>query len=139
MKLRVSGEGNVGMAGGPKGDLYVVITVKDHHVFKREGNDLFIDVPVPVSQAVLGTAIRIPTLEGKTELKIPAGTQPGTRFRLKGKGIKKLQSYGHGDLYIVVDVQIPKNISSQEKSAFQTIADMRDDKKKLDQVLEKMH
>ena len=90
MKLRVSGEGNAGIGGGPRGDLFVVVTVKDHDVFQREGNDLFLDVPVPLSQVVLGATLRVPTLDGKTDLKVPSGTQPGTRFRLKGKGVKEI-------------------------------------------------
>ena len=136
MKLRVSGEGNAGIGGGPRGDLFVVVTVKDHDVFHREGNDLFLEVPVPLSQVVLGAVLRIPTLDGKTDLKVPSGTQPGTRFRLKGKGIKNIKGFGQGDLYVIVNVDIPTNLSKEEKDCFEKISNLRDDEKRLANVLD---
>ena len=136
MKLRVSGEGNAGIGGGPRGDLFVVVTVKEHDVFHREGNDLFLEVPVPLSQVVLGATLRIPTLDAKTDLKVPAGTQAGTRFRLKGKGIKNIKGFGHGDMYVVINVDIPTNLSKDEKACFEKISQLRDDEKRLASVLE---
>jgi len=138
MKLRVNGEGNVGIGGGPRGDLFVVVTVKDHAVFQRDGNDLFLDVPVPLSQVVLGTTLRVPTLDGKTDLKVPSGTQPGTRFRLKGKGVKNIKGFGSGDLYVVVNVDIPTNLSKDEKECFEKISKLRNDEKRLASVLESL-
>ncbi len=138
MKLRVTGEGNIGIGGGPRGDLYVVITVKDHDVFKRNGNDLYLDVPVPLSMAVLGATLRVPTLDGKTDLKVPSGTQPGTRFRLKGKGIKNIKGFGSGDLYVVINVDIPTNLTREEKDCFQKISKIRNDEERLSSVLESL-
>ena len=83
MKLRISGEGNAGIGGGPRGDLFVVVTVKEHAVFHREGNDLFIEIPVPVTQLVLGTKARVPILVGETDLKIPAGRKSWNEVPLK--------------------------------------------------------
>lgn len=138
MKLRVSGEGNAGIGGGPRGDLFVVITVKDHNVYHREGNDLILEVPLPLSQVVLGAVLRIPTLEGKTDLKVPAGTQSGTRFRLKGKGIKNIKGFGHGDMYVVVNVDIPTNLSKDEKECFEKISKIRNDEKRLESILDSL-
>src|SRR5581483_6948558 len=90
-RLRSSGNGEAGLRGGPQGDLYVVLHVKPHEIFQRDGDDLICDVPVSFVQAALGAEIEVPTLSGKTSIKMPAGTQPGTTFRLKGKGIKNVQ------------------------------------------------
>lgn len=136
MKLRISGEGNAGIDGGPRGDLFVVITVSEHNVFHREGNDLILEVPVPLSQVVLGAVLRVPTLEGKTDLKVPAGTQAGTRFRLKGKGIKNIKGFGHGDMYVIVNVDIPRSLSKDEKECFEKISKIRGDEKRLASVLD---
>ena len=139
MKLRVNGEGNAGIGGGPRGDLFVVITVKDHKVFTREGNDLIIEVPIPLSQVVLGATLRIPTLDGRTDLKVPSGTQPGTRFRLKGKGIKNIKGFGHGDMYVVINVDVPTNLSKDEKEHFQKISQLRNDEDRLIKTLNNMN
>ena len=138
MKLRISGEGNAGVGGGPRGDLFVVITVKEHAVFHREGNDLFIEIPVPVTQLVLGTKARVPILAGETDLKIPAGTQAGTKFRLKGKGIKSIKGFGHGDLFVVVNVDIPTSLSSEEKTHFQQISALRNDESRLKKSIDSL-
>ena len=138
MKLRMSGEGNSGVGGGPRGDLYVVINVEEHKIFHREGGDLYLEVPVPVTQVILGTTIRVPTLTGQTDLKIPAGTQPSTKFRLKGKGVKSLKGFGHGDLYVVVNVDIPSSLSKDEKQFFEKISSIRNDEDRLANVLKNM-
>ena len=88
-QLRVSGQGEPGVNGGPAGDLYVVFHVRDHEFFERDGDDIYCEMPITFAQAALGDEIEVPTLHGKVKLKIPAGTQTGTRFRLKGKGIAK--------------------------------------------------
>ncbi len=123
-RLRVSGEGNHGEGGGPAGDLYVFISVKSHAYFKREEDSIYLSISLPYVQLVLGTEVTVPTLSGKTKLKVPAGTQPGTMFRLKGKGVAHLQKYGTGDQYVEVNVAIPKTLNSQEKKIVQELADL---------------
>ncbi|MEK9727020.1 MAG: molecular chaperone DnaJ [Candidatus Margulisiibacteriota bacterium] len=138
MKLRMSNEGNAGIGGGPRGDLFVVINVKDHDLFKREGNDLYFEVTVPVTQLILGTTVRVPVLEGKSDLKIPGGTQSGTKFRLKGKGVKNIKGFGQGDMYVIVTVDIPSSITKEERAYFENIAMLRNDKERLDQTLNRL-
>lgn len=121
-RLRVSGEGNRGEGGGPVGDLYVFITVKDHAFFIREDDDVYLTVEVPFTQMLLGTEITIPTLTGKAKLKIPTGTQPGTTFRLRGKGISHLQGYGTGDQYIDVNAKVPKSLGKNEEKLLKELA-----------------
>ena len=118
-RLRVRSEGDAGINGGPSGDLYVDILVKDHPFFKREEENIMCEVPISIPQAVLGGKIDIPTLEGKSELKIPPGVQPGQMMRLKGKGIKSLNSNSHGDLYVKLELVIPKTVSSKQKKLMQ--------------------
>lgn len=138
MKLRISGEGNVGARGGSRGDLFVAVTVAKHPLFHRDGNDLSMDIPIPVTQVMLGTVVRVPTLNGKTDLKIPSGTQPGTKFRLKGKGLKSLKGFGHGHLYVVVRVEIPMGLSSEEKQHVKAIASLRHDEDRLEKALNEL-
>jgi molecular chaperone DnaJ len=121
-RLRLSGEGEPGGNGGPAGDLYVVITVKDHPVFTREGNDILCEVPIGFTQATLGASIEVPTLKGKTELKVPPGTQPGKVFRLKGLGAPDLRGYEHGDLVVKVRVTIPTKLTARQKELLQEYA-----------------
>ena len=123
-RLRSSGNGEAGLRGGPAGDLYVVLHVKPHEVFQRDGEDLLCEVPVGFVQAALGVEIDVPTLDGKASLKIPPGTQPGTMFRLKGKGVKNLQGYGHGDLHVCINVEVPTQLSSAQKIKLQEFADL---------------
>lgn len=120
-QLRVSGKGERGSNGGGYGDLFVEISVSGHKFFKREGNDINITIPVSVEDVVLGTKIDVPTVSGDVELTIPAGTQPNTRFRLKGKGVKDLRSSYHGDQYVEVKVEIPKKLNKVEKDAYESI------------------
>jgi molecular chaperone DnaJ len=107
-RIRYSGQGEAGVHGGPPGDLYIVLHVKEHPFFEREGKDLYCTVPISFSQAALGTEITIPTLDGEHKLKIPEGTQTGTSFRLRNKGVPVLNGYGKGDLFVEVKVQTPK-------------------------------
>ena len=115
-RLRSQGNGEAGFRGGPSGDLYVVLFVKHHEIFKREGDDLICDIPVSFVQAALGSDIEVPTLEGRAMIKIPAGTQPGTTFRVKGKGVKNLQGYGQGDLHVRIQVEVPTQLNSAQKT-----------------------
>jgi molecular chaperone DnaJ len=123
-RLRSSTNGEAGFRGGPPGDLYVVLHVKPHPIFQREGDDLLCEVPVSFVQASLGAEIEVPALDGKAPIKIPAGTQPGTMFRLKGKGIKNVQGYGRGDLHIRINVEVPTHLSSAQKAKLQEFADL---------------
>jgi molecular chaperone DnaJ len=113
--IRLSGEGELGEYGGPPGDLYIYLTVESHSLFKREGQDIILEVPLSFAQAALGAEIEIPTLRGKDKLKIPAGTQPGQAFRLRGKGFPYLQRSGAGDQLCRVTVEVPTKLTSKQK------------------------
>lgn len=114
-QIRLSGEGEGGLRGGPSGDLYVVLRVKKHEFFDREGDDIYCEVPITFVQAALGDEIEIPTLNERVKLKIPAGTQTGTYFRLKGKGVPRLRGMGTGDQHIKVTVVTPTKLSDEQK------------------------
>ena len=120
--IPIRGQGEPGYNGGPTGDLYIVLNVKPHQMFKRNGADLYLDIPISFDQAALGAEITVPTLEGKVKYKIPAGTQPGTRFRLKDKGIKYLRREAKGDLYVTVNLEIPSKLNSRQKKAIEAMA-----------------
>ena len=114
-RLRSSGNGDAGFRSGPSGDLYVFIHIQDHEVFERESENLYCEVPMPFGIAALGGEMKVPTLEGKSSIKIPAGTQGGTVFRLRGKGIKDLSSGYKGDLHVEVKVEVPTKLNSEQK------------------------
>jgi len=114
-RIRLSGEGEAGMNGGPPGDLYVVIHLKPHPVFKRDHNDLHCEMPISFTTAALGGDIEIPTLDGYAKVKVPAGTQTDQMFRLRSKGIKGVRSTGHGDLICHVAVETPVNLTARQK------------------------
>lgn len=126
-RLRSAGNGEAGLRGGPPGDLYVVLHVKPHEIFQREGDDLYCEVPVSMVQAALGGEIEVPTLDGKATIKIPPGTQPGTMFRLKGKGVKNLQGYGHGDLHVRINVEIPSHLTPAQRAKLREFAELCDE------------
>lgn len=121
-QLRVSGEGEGGVRGGPPGDLYIVLRVKSHDFFEREGDDIYCEVPLTFAQAALGDELEVPTLTEKVKLKIPAGTQTGTYFRLKGKGVPKLRGYGQGDQHVKVTVVTPTSLSEGQKELLREFA-----------------
>jgi molecular chaperone DnaJ len=125
-RLRSVGNGEAGLRGGTPGDLYVVLHVKAHEIFQRDGDDLLCDVPVQFVRAALGADIEVPTLTGKAQIRIPAGTQTHTVFRLKGKGVKSLQGYGHGDLHVRVVVEVPRNLNHAQKEKLQEFAELCD-------------
>jgi len=120
-RIRFAGAGEAGPFGGPAGDLYVVLHVKDHPFFAREGNDLHCVVPISVAQAALGAEIRVPTMDGQHTLRVPDGTQPGTTFRVRGKGVPVLNGHGKGDLYIEVRVQIPARLNKRQKELLEEL------------------
>jgi molecular chaperone DnaJ len=121
-RLRSAGNGEAGFRGGLPGDLYVVLHVKPHAVFQRDGDDLLCEVPVSFVQAALGAEIEVPTLEGAAPLKVPAGTQPGNVFRLKHKGIKNVQGYGQGDLHVRINVEVPIRLTAAQKAKLEEFA-----------------
>jgi molecular chaperone DnaJ len=121
-RLKISGEGHAGSRGGPNGDLYVHIRVKPHEIFERDGADVYCEVPISFSQAALGAEVEVPTLTGKVQLKVTAGTQSGKKMRLKGKGITKLGGYGIGDQIILLMVETPTQLSSEQRELFERLA-----------------
>ena len=120
--FRVREEGNVGSNGGPNGDLLVTVTVRKHPLFTRDGANVLCQMPISFTQAALGATIEVPTLDGKVRYNIPEGTQTGTTFRLKGKGIPFLRSGGRGDQFVTVRVAVPKNLTSAQKEALRGFA-----------------
>lgn len=116
--LTVSGRGEAGINGGMPGDLYIVIHVEDHEVFERDGLNIYLEMPITFSQAALGDQVEIPTLDGKCSLKIPSGTQTGTKFRISGKGIKNGRTGETGNLYVIVKIITPTKLSSEQKDLF---------------------
>jgi len=120
--LRLSGEGEAGVHGGPPGDLYVVVHVKPDNVFERDGSDILCEVQVGFAQAALGAEIEVPTLESKARMKIPAGTQTGTIFRLRGKGLPEADGYGRGDELVRVAIRTPTKLSQRQKQLLAELA-----------------
>ncbi|MBR7180403.1 MAG: molecular chaperone DnaJ [Kiritimatiellae bacterium] len=121
-KLRLSGKGGGGLRGGPNGDLYVVIAVRDSEIFERDGLDLGVEVPVSPFVAALGGSVQVPTPEGVAELKIPAGSQNGTVFRLRGKGVPSMRGGGAGDLHAKIVFETPVNLDRSQKRAVEETA-----------------
>ncbi|MEE8184984.1 MAG: molecular chaperone DnaJ [Thermodesulfobacteriota bacterium] len=121
-RLRLSGEGESGVNGGPPGDLYIIIGVKSHPIFQRQNDDIICEVPISFPQAALGTEMDVPTLEGKVKLKVPAGTQSGKVFRMKGKGIASLHTMGRGDQKVVVRVETPAKLTKRQRELFEEFA-----------------
>ncbi|HVR82430.1 MAG TPA: molecular chaperone DnaJ [Luteimonas sp.] len=114
-RIRLAGEGEAGPAGTPPGDLYVEVRVRPHDIFERDGDDLHCDVPIRISQAALGDSVRVPTLNGETEIRVPAETQTGKVFRLRDKGVKSVRSRKPGDLYCKVVVETPVNLTAEQR------------------------
>ena len=121
-RLRSAGNGDAGLRGGQPGDLYVFLHIKAHDIFEREDDDLFCEVPIPFATAALGGVLQVPTLEGKSSIKIPAGTQGGTTFRLRNRGIKDLRTGGKGDLHIAVHVEVPTRLNGEQKDKLKEFA-----------------
>ena len=114
-KMNLRGEGNLGSKGGPRGDVYVVVSVMPHEIFKRDGDDVFCEIPITFTQATLGSEIVVPTLEGKISITVAPGTQSGKQYRLKNKGFPVLNGYGKGNQYVRVQVEVPKNLNAKQK------------------------
>ena len=126
-RLRSAGNGEGGIRGGPAGNLYVVLHVRPHEIFQRDGDDLVCEVPISFIQAALGAEIEVPTLSGKANIRIPPGTQTGTVFRLKGKGVKNVQGYEVGDLHVRVHVEVPTHLNATQRAKLQEFAGLCDE------------
>ncbi|HXH74356.1 MAG TPA: molecular chaperone DnaJ [Bacteriovoracaceae bacterium] len=123
-RLKLSGQGDAGMNGGPNGDLYVLIHIEEHEFFKREEYDVICEVPISFSQAALGTDLEVPTLGGRVSMKIPEGTQSGQKMKLRNKGITKLGGYGFGDQIITIHVETPTKISKEQREIFARLSEL---------------
>ncbi len=126
MKIRIQGEGEPGENGGPPGNLYVIIRVKEHEFFKRRNDDILLEITINVAQAALGDTITVPTVDGDAQLRIPPGTQTGESFRMRGKGFPRLRrdgtSAGRGDQWVIVQVAIPRNLTEKQRALFEELA-----------------
>jgi len=121
-RLKLRGEGEAGFSGGPSGDLYVVVHVREHAIFARQDNDVIVEVPISFPQATLGAEIEVPTLDGKVKFKVPSGTQSGKVFRLKGKGFTDLHGYGRGDELVKIVVETPRRLSARQRELLEEFA-----------------
>jgi molecular chaperone DnaJ len=120
-RLRLSGKGDAGINGGPNGDLYLEFVVEDHELYTRDGNDIYLKVPLTITEAILGCKKEIPTLDGNVTLTVDPGTNSGDKQRLKGKGINNEASRTKGDMYIIMDIRMPKKISKEQKKLFEEL------------------
>jgi len=120
-QIRLAGEGQPGINGGPSGNLYLVIQARDHKYFRRRDNDILLDLNVNIAQATLGDEVDVPTVDGNVALKIPAGTQPGKVLRMRGKGVPHLRSNGRGDQLVVVNVSVPKSVNPEQRKLFEQL------------------
>lgn len=121
-QIRLSGEGQPGVNGGPNGNLYITIAIKPHQYFRRRENDILLDLSVNVAQAALGAEVEVPTVDGTEQLKIPPGTQPGKVLRIPGKGVPHLRSNGRGDQLVLVNIEIPKRLTAEQRQLFEQLA-----------------
>ena len=121
-QIRLAGEGQPGMNGGPNGNLYLLISVRRHQYFKRRENDILLDLDINIAQAVLGVEVSVPTVDGPDMLRIPPSTQPGKVLRIRGKGVPHLRSSGRGDQLIVINIAIPKTLTTEQRNLFEQLA-----------------
>jgi molecular chaperone DnaJ len=122
-QIRLAGEGQPGENGGPNGNLYLVIRVLSHKYFRRRENDILLDLNINIAQATLGADVEVPTVDGLTKLKIPAGIQPGKVLRMRGKGVPHLRGNGRGDQMVVVNVEVPKNLTVEQRKLMEQLAE----------------
>lgn len=120
--ISIRGEGEGGLRGGPSGDLYIYISVNEDEIFIREGNNIFLNIPISFTEAALGAEIDVPTLEGNEIYNIPQGTQTGSRFKMRGKGVPHLRGGGRGDLYFIVDIQVPTKLTERQREILKELA-----------------
>lgn len=122
-QLRVAGQGEPGINGGPAGDLYIIFHVRPHELFERDGDDIYCEIPITFTQAALGDEIEVPTLHGRVKLKIPAGTQSGTKFRLRGKGVPNVHGHGTGDQHVIARIVTPRKLTERQKQLLREFAE----------------
>ncbi len=122
MQIRLTRQGNAGQNGGPPGNLYVELNIKEHEIFTRRENDVLLNIPINFAQAALGDELELPSVTGTTTLKIPSGTQSGTQFRIKGIGIPHMSRSRKGDQLVIVHVVTPKKLSSDQKKLFDELS-----------------
>jgi molecular chaperone DnaJ len=125
-QIRLGGEGQPGANGGPRGNLYLVMNVKPHKFFQRQDDDILLNLPINIAQAALGAEIEVPTVDGSEKLSIPAGTQPGKMFTLRARGVPRLQRSGRGDQKIIINVDVPKKLTSEQRELFEKLAETLD-------------
>jgi molecular chaperone DnaJ len=123
-RIRFKGKGESGVGGGPPGDLFVVTKVEPHPFYGRSNADITMELPITFSEAALGTQIELPTVDGKVKLKIPAGTESGRKFRLKGKGAPRLKGKGHGDMIVSVKVVVPTKLGKKQKEMIEKLEEI---------------
>jgi molecular chaperone DnaJ len=123
-QMRLTGEGQPSPNGGPPGDLYVILRVKEHPIFERNESDLHCRVPINLAQAALGTEVDLLTFDGLESLKIPEGTQPGTQLRLRGKGVPRLNGSGRGDLFVHIEVKVPTKLSREQRKLIEQLREV---------------
>jgi curved DNA-binding protein len=121
-KLRVTGKGMEGRNGGPPGDLYLQVSIKEHPIFTREGDDIAVEKEIAFSEVVLGTTVEVPTLEGPKKVKIPPGTQSNTKMRLRGQGVPHFRGSGRGDEYVKVVVKVPRRVTDKNRKLIEELA-----------------
>jgi molecular chaperone DnaJ len=125
-QIRLGGEGQPGANGGPRGNLYLVLNVKPHKFFQRQDDDILLNLPINIAQAALGADIEVPTVDGSEKLSIPAGTQPGKVFTLRARGVPRLRRNGRGDQKIIINVDIPKKLSDEQRGILENLAETLD-------------
>lgn len=121
--IQLRGQGNAGANGGPSGDLLVTVSIRPHPVFTRDGSNVMVEIPISFTQAALGDTLQVPTIDGRVEYKVPEGTQTGTVFRMKGKGIQNVNGRGRGDQYVRVNIEVPRNLSDKQKKLLREFED----------------
>ncbi len=127
-KLKYAGLGEASQSGGPNGDLYIVIRIKSHDIFVRDRENLYCEVPISYSTAVLGGEVEIPTLNGKKTIRVPEGTESGRLLKVKGEGIKSLRGYGQGDIIVKITIETPKKLTDKQKELLQKFEESLNDK-----------
>ena len=128
-RIRLSGKGEAGIKGGGDGDLYIFISVESHNIFKRSEENLFFEFPISLTDTTLGTTVEVPTIDGgKAKVKIPAGTQHGKQFRLRGKGMPMMRNRGYGDLYIQMITEVPVSLTKEQKNLLEQFKKLEDAK-----------
>ena len=131
-RIRLSGKGDAGLNGGPPGDLFLNVEVRDHPLFERRGDNVYLEIPITFAEAALGSQIQIPTVDGRVNLKVPAGTQSGKVFRLAGKGFPHLTSYGRGDLYVALNVAVPSKLDRESRELIRELETRNPENPRID-------